>query len=469
MLESDHRVEPLFDSHAHLSFDRFDADLSDVLSRARAEGLEGIINIGSGGGARAFEAALPLALQHHWIWATAGLHPHDARFGTPDLLDDLTETARHPRVVAVGETGLDYHYDFSPRDDQRRLFRAQLRMARSLSKPFVVHTREADADTLALLGEEGIGEAGGVVHCFSGGPELADAVVKLGLHVSFSGIVTFPKADAVREALAVVPDDRLLIETDSPYLTPPPHRGHRNEPAYVRFVCERVAADRGLTTADVARITTRNTYRLFSLERDNHVPIAYPIRDQLYLNVSNRCTLSCIFCPKRHDWIVKGHDLRHDQEPTDAEIEAALWGADPGKYREIVFCGLGEPTTRFELIVRLGRELRARGLRTRLDTDGLASIREGRNVTGELGVAFDAVSVSLNAADAGTYSRLCPSALGESAWEAVVEFLRLAGPHFSEVTASVVAYPGLDVEAARRLAENQLGVRFRARPYNVVG
>lgn len=462
--------EVLFDSHAHLSFPRFDDDRDLVIARARETGVRGIINIGSGGGPRAYELALPLARQHDWIWATAGIHPHDAKYGSPKALEDLAQAARDPEVVAVGETGLDYHYDNSPRDEQRAVFRAQLELAHSLRKPFIVHTRAADEDTLAILRDTGIGEGGGgVVHCFSGGPELASQLVELGLHVSFSGIVTFPKAEPVREAVDVVPDDRLLIETDSPFLAPPPHRGKRNEPAFVREVAGKLAERRGLTLSDVARISNRNTRRLFSLPFGDDAPIVYAIRDQLYVNVTNQCTLSCIFCPKRRDWTVKGHQLRHGQEPTDAEITSALVGADPRAYREVVFCGLGEPTKRLSLITKLGITLRSRGIKTRLDTDGLASLRQGRDVSGELARAFDAVSVSLNAGDGATYARLCPSEFGEQAWEAALDFLRQAKGHFASVTASVVSYPGLDVESVRRIAEEDIGVSFRVRKYNVVG
>lgn len=460
---------PLFDSHAHLTFEDFGSELEGVLGRARAAGVRGVVAIGSGGGPDAFRAAVELARRHDWIWATAGLHPHEARHGTDALLAAIAEAVSSRAAVAVGEAGLDYHYDHSPREAQRRVFRAQARMARELGVPLVIHTREADDDTLAILSDESVGEAGGVVHCFSGGPEFASRVLELGLHVSFSGIVTFKKAEAVREAAKVVPDDRLLVETDSPFLSPWPHRGRRNEPARVADVVAAVAELRGLAANDVARITTTNARALFRLGDGDAAPIVYAIRDQLYVNATNRCSLACVFCPKRRDWTVKGHQLRHEREPLDDEVRAAIAGARPEQYREVVFCGLGEPTIRFELVVREAAALRARGLRTRLDTDGLASLRQGRDVTSELAAAFDAVSVSLNAADGETYARLCPSAYGARAWEAAVEFLRSARSKFAEVTASVVAAPGLDVEAARRLAEQELGVRFRVRPYNVVG
>jgi TatD DNase family protein len=460
---------PLFDSHAHLTFADFEADLGDVLERAKAAGVEGIVTVGAGGGPDVFRAARQLAARHEGLWATAGLHPHDARFGSPALWSELAEVARQPDVVAVGEIGLDYHYNFSSPEAQREAFAAQLRLAREVDKPIIIHSREADDDTIALIEQEGLGSAGGVVHCFSGGSGFAARVVEAGLHVSFSGIVTFPSAKEVAEAVAVVPDHLLLVETDCPFLAPPPHRGRRNEPAHVALVAQRLAKLRGLTVDDVARITTHNARQLYGLDSGARAPIVYPIRDQLYINITNRCTLGCVFCPKRRDWLVKGHLLRHHQEPSEAEVRAALSQATADHYREVVFCGLGEPTLRLELVLALGRELRQRGIATRLDTDGLASLREGREVTGELAEAFDAVSVSLNAADGETYARLCPSKHGSRAWQAACDFLRRARPLFRQVTASAVAVPGLDVEAVRRLVEQDIGVQFRVRAYNVVG
>jgi TatD DNase family protein len=462
-------VEPLFDSHAHLGFDRYADDLDTVLDRARAGGVRGVVAIGSGGGVEALDAARALAARHDWIWATAGLHPHEASLGDEATRRIVERAAASADVVAVGEAGLDYHYDHSPRDEQRAVFAWQCGLAREVRKPLVIHTRAADEDTLAILRAEGVGEAGGVVHCFSGGPVFAEAALALGLSISFSGIATFPNAGEVREAVAVVPDHALLIETDCPYLAPPPHRGRRNEPAFVVEVARTVARVRGVSLADVARMTDRNARRLFGLPTRERAPIAYGIRDQLYVNATNRCTLACVFCPKRRDWTVKGHLLRHDEEPTDEQVRRAVLETVTPAHREVVFCGLGEPTTRFDLVTGLGRELRATGMRTRLDTDGLASLREGRDVALEIAAAFDAVSVSLNAADATTYAALCPSSYGPAAFDAVVAFLRAARRVVGEVTATVVEAPEVDVEAVRRLVEEDIGVRFRARPYNVVG
>lgn len=459
----------LFDSHAHLSFDVFEKDLDEILGRARETGLVGITTIGSGGGPRIYRSALALARRHHDIWATVGIHPHDAKEGSADLIDEFRSVAQDPKIVAIGETGLDYHYNYSPKADQTEMFRTQIRLAKELDKPLIIHTREADDDTIAIIEEEGLGTRGGVVHCFSGGPDFARKMLDFGLSISFSGIVTFNGAKEVQEAAKIIPDHALLIETDSPFLAPHPKRGKRNEPSKVASVAEKLANLRGLSIEDVARITTKNALDLYGIDRTSSTPIAYAIRDQLYLNLTNRCTLSCVFCPKRRDWTVKGHILKHNQEPSDEQIRKSLSEAKPKEYREVVFCGLGEPTIRFDLAIELGRGLRKEGVRTRLDTDGLASLRQGRDVTEELASAFDEVCVSLNAFDAETHQKYCPSSYGKEAWFEVVDFLRKARERFSKVTASVVGIPGLDTEKARHFIEKEIGVRFRLRPYNVVG
>jgi TatD DNase family protein len=256
---------PLLDSHAHLTFRDFRKDLAAILDRAKEAGLIGIVTIGSGGGANAFDPAVELAAEHDWIWATVGLHPHDAQFMSTEIDEQLASAALREEVVAIGEAGLDYHYDNSPRDIQREVFRRQLQLAREVDKPIVVHTRSAEDETLAIVDEVGLGPAGGVVHCFSGGPAFAQAMLERGFHLSFSGIVSFPKADEVREAALLAPDDRIMIETDSPYLAPVPHRGRRNEPAYVARVAAVLAEARGVSEEDIARITTANTSRLFRL------------------------------------------------------------------------------------------------------------------------------------------------------------------------------------------------------------
>ena len=177
--------------------------------------------------------------------ASAGIHPHEARLATPAIYDELRGLARDKRIVAIGEIGLDFHYDHSPRDVQREVFRAQVRLAREVGLPVIIHTREADDETAALLEDEGAGETGGVIHCFTGGHDLARRALALGFYISFSGILAFPRAEVIQEVARTAPLDRILVETDSPFLAPPPHRGKRNEPAFVVEVARKVAALRG--------------------------------------------------------------------------------------------------------------------------------------------------------------------------------------------------------------------------------
>jgi TatD DNase family protein len=262
--------------------------------------------------------------------------------------------------------------------------------------------------------------------------------------------------------------ERMLLETDAPYLAPVPHRGKRNEPAFVAETAARVAAIKGLSVDDVARITTQNAVRLFRLGSDlEGGRIAYPIRDSLYLNITNRCTLACTFCAKRKDWSVKGHYLMLEREPDTAEILACL---DPvwRKYRELVFCGYGEPLLRPQIVEEVARTMKNRGMTVRVNTDGLANLVHGRDVTEALAGVVDLYSVSLNAPDAGVYASICPSRHGEQAYEAVKRFI-ISAKASADVVATAVAIPGLDIDAIRRVAEIELGVRFRARPFNEVG
>jgi len=252
----------LVDSHCHLDDHQFAADRDAAIERARAAGVERMVAIGTGGGPPDLEAGLRLARQYPFIYATVGVHPHDAAKATPETFARLAALARE--AVAIGEIGLDYHYDFSPRDVQRRVFVEQLTLAARSRKPIVIHTREAWDDTLALIREHGL-PFGGIMHCFTGGPTEARQALELGFYLSFGGIVTFPKADAVREAVALTPEDRLLIETDAPYLAPVPHRGKRNEPAFIVETVRRLAEARAVTPEHIAAVTTGNFERLFGL------------------------------------------------------------------------------------------------------------------------------------------------------------------------------------------------------------
>ena len=257
----------MIDSHCHLADEAFTADLEAVIARAREAGVERVLVILAAGDQR--EAAQLERIVAIWpdVRAAVGVHPHAAHAfaadpqGAADLVRQ--QIAATPAARAIGEIGLDYHYDFSPRDVQHAVFRAQVRLARELALPVVIHTREADDDTIRILREEGGGELRGVLHCFTGGPTLADAGLQLGFAISLAGIVTFPKAADLRETVRLVPLDRLLAETDSPFLAPAPYRGRRNEPAYVRHVVAALAGLRGTSAEEMAARTAANFHDLF--------------------------------------------------------------------------------------------------------------------------------------------------------------------------------------------------------------
>jgi TatD DNase family protein len=257
-----HTAGWLVDSHCHIDMPEFDADRSAVVERARAAGIAEMLIVGEvddkGGLDRALKVAGELGMP-----VTAGVHPHQAWLASESTYDAIRGLAREGRIVAIGEIGLDFHYDYSPRDTQREVFRRQVRLARDVGLPIVVHTREADDETAALLEEEGARETGGVIHCFTGGHELARRALALCLFISFSGIATFPRSETIQQVAREVPEDRLLVETDAPFLAPPPHRGKRNEPAFVVEVARKLAALRGAELEAIGAAALRNYARLF--------------------------------------------------------------------------------------------------------------------------------------------------------------------------------------------------------------
>jgi TatD DNase family protein len=252
----------LVDSHLHLDMAEFDSDREDVVARAREAGVVEMLVVGGVDGRGAHERALDVA-SRYGLAASAGVHPHEARVADERAYDELRGLAREGRIVAIGEIGLDFHYDHSPRDVQREVFRRQIRLAREVGLPVIVHTREADAETAEILEQERAAETGGVIHCFTGGLDLARRALEIGFLISFSGIVAFPRAEVIQQVACETPLDRLLVETDAPFLAPPPHRGKRNEPAFVVEVARKVAALRGTSLAEVGAASLRNHARLF--------------------------------------------------------------------------------------------------------------------------------------------------------------------------------------------------------------
>lgn len=451
------------DSHCHLNDPAFDEDFGPALDRARAAGVERILNVGYD--IATSRVAIELAERHEGLYASVGVHPHNAASLDGDALAALERMAAHPKVVAIGETGLDYFRDRAPRPAQKEAFGAQLSLAKKVDKPLIVHCREAMADCLDILAEGKIEQ--GVMHCFAGTPDDVRRVVDLGMYISFAGNVTYPKAGDLRESLRAVPGHRLLLETDAPYLAPQKKRGGRCEPAFLPYTVETAAKVREVTVEDMNRITEANFNAVFGVGDSGEGEIAYRIRNSLYLNVTKECDNECYFCGRFYSDTVQGHNLKIRRDPTAAEMIGAI--GDPAGYDEIVFCGFGEPSLRLDNVLEVAKAVKAAGGHTRLNTNGHASRIAGRDVTPELAGLIDRVSVSLNAPDEATYNAICHPTL-PGAYAATVEFIKAAKERGLDVTATVVAIPGkVDLEACRRLAEDELGVKFRAREYDLLG
>jgi TatD DNase family protein len=260
------------DSHAHLDGERFAEDRREVLTRARDAGVKTMLLIGSGTGPGSLDCALQIAADNEGVFATVGIHPHEAQLAQPTDFDELSALARHPKTIGWGEIGLDYFYDHSPREVQKSVFARQMELARAAKLPIIIHCRPTDNtdnawdDALAMVGEHWKSSGlGGIIHCFTGTLEHMRRALDLGFMISFAGNVTFPKAQPIRDAAKEVPLDRMLIETDSPFLAPVPYRGKRNEPAYVVEVARQIAELRGLSREDIGRQTSENFRRFFSL------------------------------------------------------------------------------------------------------------------------------------------------------------------------------------------------------------
>jgi TatD DNase family protein len=267
----------LIDSHAHVDVSDFDADREAMLDRARAAGVGTLLAIGSGPEIEKLGAAVPYAEAHDWIYAAAGIHPHEARHATEAHYTELERLARNPRLIAWGEIGLDYHYDHSPQDAQANVFRHQLGQARQWKKPVIIHCREAMPDCLNLLDQDWRSSGlGGIFHCFAGTLDEARRAIEMGFMISFAGNVTYPKAQNLRDVAREIPLDRLLVETDSPFLAPQPFRGRRNEPAHVAEVARTIGNVRDLPADEVAEVTSANFRRFFGLDQSGNRTGAVP-------------------------------------------------------------------------------------------------------------------------------------------------------------------------------------------------
>lgn len=454
----------IIDTHAHLDFPDYKADRDEVIKRAEEAGVKYIINVGTSLGTSI--KSLELATKYDHIYASVGIHPNAASNVLADDWSRLEALAGQDKVVAIGETGLDYYRDRSKKEDQQRLFRQHLELAERLNLPVIIHNREASDDCLEIVREYS-GRVNGVIHCFAGSRDDAKEFLKLGFHISFAGPVTFPKSENLREALKAVPVDKLLLETDCPFLAPQPKRGKRNEPSYLQYTIPVLAELYKLSVEDIKRITSLSAINLFGIPQSETKPeIAYVIRNSLYLNITSRCPNKCVFCSRETAPYVKGHYLGTDSEPTVEELKNAI--GDPSGYDEVVFCGFGESTERLDVLKEIAGYLKERGSKVRLDTNGLGDLINGRSICEELEGLIDTICISLNTNIEEEYQELCHSEFDGQAYPALISFIKKARDYIPDVMVSIVGMPGIDVEACRKIAED-LGVCFRVREYNNVG
>ena len=455
----------LIDTHCHLDFKDFDTDRDDIIDRAINKGVVRIINVGS-----SFEGtrrSLELAKKYDIVYASVGIHPHDASQVSDQIIEEFKTLAKNSKVVAIGEVGLDYYRNLSPKERQIEAFKKFIHLAGSLKLPLIIHTREADSDILSILKSEKTKEQTGVIHCFSGGESFLKECLNLGFHISFTCNLTFKKGQTLRDVAKLVPIERVLLETDAPYLAPEGMRGKRNEPAYLTYLVDEWVKLTGLSKEDIERITTHNANELFRLNlKEENSKIAYEIRDSLYLNITNECTNNCYFCVRTETSFVKGHNLKLDKEPTVGEILKVVGDAE--RYKEVVFCGYGEPTARFDVVKTVCRELKKKGAVIRLITNGHGDLVNGRPIVKELVGLIDKVSVSLNTDKEDLYYKMCKPAFGHDAYKAVIKFIKdcVASGIKAEVTC--LDLPGVDLEECEKVAKN-LGASFRARTYGVTG
>ncbi len=454
----------MIDTHTHLDLKDFDKDRFQVIESALSNGVEKIINVAFD--LRSSQKSVQLAEEFEEIYAAVGFHPHDARDLNQKALDEIEKLAAHTKVIAIGEVGLDFYRNLSSLQDQNRAFRDQIALAKSLNLPIVVHSREAHDQTLEILKDTHAQQVGGVLHSFTGTADHAKMAQDMGFCFGFNGMLTYKESKTVQVARGL-PIDSILIETDCPYLPPVPHRGKRNQPAYVRYVLEKLAdLFSPLTFEDLRRITTLNADRLFRLDKKSPPKIAYPIRNSLYLNITSRCSNSCVFCVRNYTDFVKGHNLRLDHEPSYREVINSL--NHPEKYEEIVFCGYGEPTIRLDLLKEVASFLKGRNAKVRLNTNGQANLIHKRNIVPELVGLIDTASISLNVGDSKKYDRLCRSEFGDDTFEKVLHFARECKTLLPKTVLTVLDMPGVDLKRCAKIAK-ELGVELRIRHYNKVG
>lgn len=449
------------DTHAHLYYPNFVDDLDSVVENAKSAGVDYIIVPATDLASSA--SVIQLINKYDSIYGAIGVHPHDSREWKSEYLNFFKDKIlSNNKIVAVGEIGLDYYYDFSPKEMQIKAFRDQIELAIELGKPVIVHNRDSDDDVLNIISEYSKHGLKAQLHCFSANEDHISEYVKNGHFISFTGNITFKKLESMRTLASKVPLEHLLLETDSPFMSPIPHRGKRNEPAYINLIASELAKIHGLTVEDIGRITNMNSYKLFNIGNVPKTSFTYKIRNSLYINVTNRCNADCIFCERKNAPFIFGYNLKMSlKEEPNAEKYIELID-DPKLYDEIVFCGYGEPSIRWEVVKQVANYVKSKGGKTRINTNGHGNIINKRDITSEMEGIIDTISISLNAVNCEEYSRLMR--VSETHYDEMLSFAKSAKNYVQNVVLSMVDLPGADLSKGREIAESN-GVEFRVRDY----
>ncbi len=448
------------DTHAHLFYPNFKDDLDKVIEKAKNNGVDYILVPATD--IATSKQAIELSEKYDFIFASVGIHPHDTKDWSDNLITELEELANHKKVVAIGEIGLDYYYDFSPRKKQLQAFESQINLALKLDKPIIVHNRDSNDDIMNFARKYKESGLRAQYHCFAGSIADARELIEMHHYISFPGNITFKKADTLRNVLSRIAVENLLLETDSPFMTPVPHRGERNEPALIKLIAEKIAEVHQLRVEDVARTTSYNAYKLFGIGNKPVLSYTYQIGQSLYINVTNRCNADCVFCDRKGEAVINGYNLKMKKsEEPDAKVYIKEIG-DPKKYTEIVFCGYGEPTIRWDVVKEIAKYVKDNGGKTRMNTDGHGSFINKRDITPELDGLIDTVSISLNSIDPEQYSKLMR--IDPSLHQEMLDFAKRA-KNYTHVVLSIVGMSEVDSEAAKKFVTEEIGVDFREREY----
>jgi TatD DNase family protein len=449
------------DTHAHLFYPNFEGELDEIISRAKENAIEYILVPATD--IKTSEQVIDLTEKYEMVYGAVGVHPHDTKSWDSSFITKIEKLAKNKKIVAIGEIGLDYYYDFSPKEKQIEAFKAQIELALKLDLPVIIHNRDSDEDVMEIIRSCCGSGLKGQFHCFNGSLQDAIELVGMNFMISFTGNITFKKADGLRKILQHIPTENLLLETDSPFMTPEPHRGKRNEPSYVKFVAEKMAELHKLRTIDVARITSFNAFRTFGIGGRGELAFTYKLGDALYLNITNRCNAKCVFCKRKQNPVLRGYNLgmeRNEEPSADIYIQEI---DNPKNYSEIVFCGYGEPTIRWNVVKDIARYVKANGGMTRINTNGHGNVINKKDITPEMKGLIDVVSISLNTFDPKQYSELV--GLESSYFDEMIDFAKKSKQYVQKVVMTIVSIDEVDIERAKKITEEEIGAEFRVREF----